>query len=454
MWMHEPQMPDISLLKPSEYYRSKHPDLFSDTVINTEPSLTKDFFEYYLETLTNRKQEMIFEDFCRRLAEAEICPNLQLQTGPVGGGDSKTDASTYPISPLLAERCYWGRPGPSVRENWAFAFSCKKQWKGKYRDDVKKIANLGKKFKRIYFISNQFIRDKTRADEESRSKHEYGIDTHILDRTWIIAKVFEHKHEEMAMDSLSINLTKKEKPLLGPNDTSRKLEYDRLLKRLNRPEIYLGNDYALAQDYLKIALTARGLGKSRYEIDGFFVKAKRLAIKYGNRGQIIRCCYQHAWTNFWFFDDLNDLDEIYGEMENYLPGTEDAEECELFFNLLIPLLSWAIETKTIDFIEKLEERRATLRNQVERLSKKTDRPTNALSALTILYELDIYSEIYDAVKKMKFENIGLDEAHKDAFSFIDPQKIGNAFKGLKKCLEMAKDLGMYPLFKFCHTLLC
>lgn len=138
-------------------------------------------------------------------------------------------------------------------------------------------------------------------------------------------------------------------------------------------------------------------------------------------------------------------------MENYLPGTEDAEECELFFNLLIPLLSWAIETKTIDFIEKLEERRDTLRSQVERLSKKTDRPTNALSALTILYELDIYREIYDAMKKIKFENIELDEAHRDTFSFIDPLKIENAFKGLKKCLEMAKNLGMYPLFKFCHT---
>lgn len=444
-------MPDISLLKPSEYYRSRHPDLFSDTIVKTESLLTKDFFDYYLETLTSRKQEIIFEDFCRRLAEVEICPNLQPQTGPVGGGDSKTDASTYPVSPLLAERCYWGRPDPPTNENWAFAFSCKKQWKGKAKDDVKKIANLDKKFKRVYFISNQFIRDKTRADEELRLNEEYKIDVHILDRTWIITKVFEHKHEEMAIDSLGIDVPKKEKPQLGPNDTSRQLEYDRLLKMLHQPGIYSGNDYALAQDYLKTAVIARGLGKPRHEIDGLFVKAKKLAIKYGYRGQIIRCCYQHAWTGLWWFDDLNALGEIYGEMEAYLPGTEDAEECELFLNLLIPLFSWAIETNAKDFTANLEERRGTLRSQVERLSKKTDRPTNALSALTILHELDIYSEIYDVVKMMKFENIKCDETHNDISSFIDPLKIESAFKGLKKCLEMAKDLGMYPLFKFCHT---
>jgi hypothetical protein len=449
--MHEYQMPDISLFKPSDYYRSKHPDLFSDTIIKMEPLLSKGFLEYHLETLTSRKQEMIFEDFCRRIAEVEICPNLQLQTGPVGGGDSKTDASTYPVSPFLSERCYWGRPDPPTNENWAFAFSCKKQWKGKVRDDVKKIANLDKKFRRVYFISNQFIRDKDRANEESRLKLEYGIDIHILDRTWIIAKVFKHRHEEMAIDSLCIEVSEKEKPQLGPNDTSRQLEYDRLLKMLSQPGIYLGNDYALAQDYLKIAAIARGLEKPRYEIDGFFVKAKKLAIKYGYRGQIIRCCYQHAWTSLWWFDDLNALDDIYGEMENYLPGTEDAEECELFFNLLIPLFPWAIETKAIDFIAKLEERRDTLRSQVERLSKKTDRPTNALSALTILYELDIYSEIYNVAKKMKTENVKREETHKDIFSFINPLKIESAFKGLKKCLEMAKGLGMYPLFKFCHT---
>lgn len=449
--MQEQQMPDISLLKPSEYYRSKHPDLFSDTIIKTEPSLTKGFLEYYLDTLTSRKQEMVFEDFCRRLAEVEICPNLQPQTGPIGGGDSKTDASTYPVSPFLSERCYWGRPDPPVNEDWAFAFSCKKKWKGKVRDDVKKIANLDKTFRRIYFISNQYIRDKDRANEESRLRHEYGIDIHILDRNWIVTRVFEHKHEEIAIDSLSIDVPKKEKPQLGPNDTSRQVEFDRLLKMLNQPEIYLGNDYALAQDYLKIAVTARGLGKPRYEIDGFFFKAKNLATKYGYRGQIIRCCYQHAWTSLWWFDDLNALDNIYGEMENYLHGTEDAEECELFFNLLLPLFSCSIETGTIDYITNLEQRRDKIRDQAERLSKKTDRLTNALSALTILYELDIYSEIYDVIKKVKFENIKYDEMHKDIFSFIDYSKIENIFKGLKKCLEMAKGLGMYPLFKFCHT---
>jgi len=49
------------------------------------------------------EKETEFEEFCRRLVEAEICPNIKPQTGPVGGGDSKVDASTHPISKELAE---------------------------------------------------------------------------------------------------------------------------------------------------------------------------------------------------------------------------------------------------------------------------------------------------------------------------------------------------------------
>src|SRR5260221_1936795 len=93
-------------LRPSEFMRARRPELFSDAQTRAETQLSREVFEYHLDTLTSRKQEIEFEHFCRRLSECEICPNLIPQTGPTGGGDSKVDAETYPVSDRTAERWY------------------------------------------------------------------------------------------------------------------------------------------------------------------------------------------------------------------------------------------------------------------------------------------------------------------------------------------------------------
>ena len=87
---------------PQELMRTWHPDLFADTELIRRPMLRREEFEYYLETLTSRKQEYEFEHFCRKLAERELCPNLRVQTGPTGGGDSKVDTETYPVAEIIS----------------------------------------------------------------------------------------------------------------------------------------------------------------------------------------------------------------------------------------------------------------------------------------------------------------------------------------------------------------
>ena len=73
---------------PRELMRARHPDLFSDSVVQSEPVLARPVFDHHLDTLTARKEEYQFEHFCRLIAEKEMCPNLRIQTGPTGGGDS------------------------------------------------------------------------------------------------------------------------------------------------------------------------------------------------------------------------------------------------------------------------------------------------------------------------------------------------------------------------------
>jgi hypothetical protein len=145
---------------PSRFMRARRPELFSDSKIIAEPRLTREVFEYHLDTLTSRKQETEFEHFCRRLAEKELCPNLIPQTGPTGGGDSKVDAETYPVADEISMRWYEGLGREASRERWAFAFSAQKAWKPKLHADVKKIIETGRDYKHIYFITNQFVKDK------------------------------------------------------------------------------------------------------------------------------------------------------------------------------------------------------------------------------------------------------------------------------------------------------
>jgi hypothetical protein len=132
---------DRKIPSPSELMRARHPDLFSDTRADHVPQLAKAVFEYHLDTLTSRKQEYEFEHFCRKLAEKEVCPNLRVQTGPTGGGDSKVDTETYPVAAEIAERWWVGETSAGA-ERWAFAFSAKKAWKPKLKADVDNITGL------------------------------------------------------------------------------------------------------------------------------------------------------------------------------------------------------------------------------------------------------------------------------------------------------------------------
>jgi hypothetical protein len=91
-----------------EFFKSIHPDQFSDSKIERVGKLDRDFFDFYLETLTSKSKEKEFEDFCRKLVEVVICPNLLPQTGPTGGGDSKVDSETYPVSSEISDKWYFG----------------------------------------------------------------------------------------------------------------------------------------------------------------------------------------------------------------------------------------------------------------------------------------------------------------------------------------------------------
>jgi hypothetical protein len=202
--------------KPSTYYRHARPELFSDSEASKTVVLTKPCWNSNLTNSRQTKKEQEFEEFCRRLAEREICPNLVPQTARLAGGDSKVDSATYPVAGELAEHRYWGGTARPADEDWAFAFSAKKDWRTKVREDVAKVVALPRKFRQVFFVTNQPARDKVRAQIEAELTASSGMRVTILDRTWIVAKVLGNKLEELAVACLGLDVGLREERKRGP----------------------------------------------------------------------------------------------------------------------------------------------------------------------------------------------------------------------------------------------
>ena len=146
-------------IKPSAFMRNLRPEYYSDSEVRTTINLRADQFEYHLDTITSRNQTHNFEHFCRKLCERAICPDLRTQTGPEGGGDSKVDTETLPVSEEIRERYYEGFANQGS-EKWAFAISAQKRWTEKTRRDVRGIVETGRGYDRIFFITSRHARAK------------------------------------------------------------------------------------------------------------------------------------------------------------------------------------------------------------------------------------------------------------------------------------------------------
>ncbi len=190
--------------RPSDFMRVRRPELYSDSVEVEELLLERSRLEYHLDTLTSRNEDKPFEHYCRRLCEKLICPALAPQTGPTGGGDSKVDADSYPVTEAVAERWYVGDADATSNRRLAFAFSAKKDWLTKIKKDVASIVSTGRNYSHIYFLTNQAVPDKKRAKTEDDLKKKYGIGVSIFDRTWLVEKTLSAKHVDIAVSTLGI----------------------------------------------------------------------------------------------------------------------------------------------------------------------------------------------------------------------------------------------------------
>jgi hypothetical protein len=288
---------------PREFFKSRHPEHYSDSLGQDIPSLDRSILEYHLDTLTNRSEELQFETFARRLLEHTVCPNLLPHTGPSGGGDSKVDSETYPVAEALAMGWYVGEGNNAATERWAFAFSAKKDWRPKLKSDIAKIVATGRGYTKAFFVSNQYIPDKDRAKHEDALRTEYGIDVRIFDRTWMLDRVFTDRLEHIAIEELRLTPAARHELRKGPLDTAREQDLEVVERRIATTLEDGQHTPALVEDSLEVAKLARGLERPRVVVEGLYARAENLASRFGTDHQRIRTVYDRAWTAFWWYED-------------------------------------------------------------------------------------------------------------------------------------------------------
>ncbi|MGH1439758.1 MAG: hypothetical protein ACRBBR_06580 [Cellvibrionaceae bacterium] len=406
-------------LSPSEFMRDLRPECYSDTDDRVAYHLESAVFEHYLESITPHNLTHEFEVFCRKLCERVICPNLRPQSGPDGGGDSKADTETFTVASDIST-LYIGKPN-SDTERWAFLISAQKTWTKKVKSDVEGLIQTGRTYNHITFITSRFTRSKDRSRIEQELKDKFGVPVEILDRSWIVNEVIDKDRRDIAFNYLHVGEAKSDPLRLGPDDYSRTRQLADIEKSIEDPDMYIGMEQQRVTEALVAAKLSRNLERPRTETDGRFLRAVRLADADGVYKQQLEARYDHIWTAFWWFDDIEFLCNSYDSFKDFAIRSDQAKNLGLLCNIHALLFNSIIHKHLSRENSQFDARTHELKQILKKVADDIDNPNNSLEARTSIAIIQMH-ELFLDDKKGEFEEIWLE------FSLI---------------LEAAKGLGEY-----------
>ena len=316
-------------MEPRDLLKKLHPNQFSDSKTIDKIECSRELLNFTLSGLSEENKHFDFEEFIRKLLEREICPNLIDETGPAAGGDGKVDTENYPVSPKIQK--FWWYGINSENDKWAFAVSLKKEWKSKCNSDIKKIINTKRGYTKIFFITNQAIKNDIRLNFQDEKKKETGLDIIILDKSWILDKALEPKNIEL------IKILKITQPLqetkIGPNDLKKQTRVEEIEKKLNE---YSSKDIVnqeVVDLSIESAILSRDLEESEVIVSGKFARALRFAKEKNNYVAQKNILYSLAWYYHWWLNDGVNFQKYYKEYEEEVKKDKNIDEILELANL-------------------------------------------------------------------------------------------------------------------------
>jgi hypothetical protein len=157
-------------------------------------------------------------------------------------------------------------------------------------------------------------------------------------------------------------------------------------------------------------------------MDGLFIRAQRIAEKADDDKLRLRVAYNYAWTVIFWFDDYNQLNQMYDMVAPLACKSNLAEEVELAVNLLMVLSAQVGRGVLSEEDAKLEERKAVVVARLDELIADGTRPNNALQAKTSRTLLDLH----------------------DAMARHDEAAIDAVWKTFQSIVQESEPLGDYP----------
>ena len=245
------------------------------------------------------------------------------------------------------------------------------------------LAATGRPYKKVIFVTSRFAPAKTRAKIEDELTRANAFTVEIHDRTWILKAVLDDGNIDLAIDRLGIG-ERIGDAALGPEDYRQSQRLEALERALQDPTAYDQREMERVNDALAAAIISRDLERSRFETDGRFDRAIRLADRFGSRRQRVETRYEQLWAAFYWFDDIDRLNEGFDAVTAIAYGSDDAETIELISNLVQNLANAAGLGHASAESLKLKERRDALVAALEALAADPERPNNALEARTSL----------------------------------------------------------------------
>ncbi len=224
---------------------------------------------------------------------------------------------------------------------------------------------------------------------EDELRNDCGVSVTILDREWILDRVFSHGHKDLAFECLAAGEHDPNSVKLGPNDFKKQQALTDIEKSLARMGVTRPDYTKAVSDTYEAATLSRSLERPRHETEGRFHRAIEFAKKYGTKYQHLRAIHQFAWTRFWWFDDVEGAQDLYEQIEEIAFATRHSEHvskvCNLYSLLAGQVLLGLQDSETL----KLPERSSRLKTKLAELAADKSRPNNALYAEALLWLFQI-----------------------------------------------------------------
>lgn len=389
---------------PKEFLRKRRPEKFSDSIVEETGTLDRAFLEYYLSSLNNRSQELQFESFSKAVCEKVICSNLLEQTGPVAGGDGKTDTQTFPVSEQNRLMWYEGVNESSHKERWAFGVSTRKDWKAKCKEDVKKIAGTNRGYVKAFNVTNQFVKSDQRSELEDKLSKEFDLDVRILDRSWLLDQVFKNNLQDIAIETLSIPVSYERNVTLGVGDYRKDVELESLNKEISTEVEPKNITLEQVNWFLRVAELSAELEKPELECRGLYDRAINVAEKFGSNQQRLNAYYGYAWKAYFWLEDIKLVEDNLVKAVKCIADSTSSSKWEKIVTLL-NLYNGHLKITGHESNIDVENINKSVVEKLKEIASDETRPSNAFLAETHIETLKLSSMTYPKDAAPIFINI-------------------------------------------------